>query len=95
LRRLSKVRVSKDEDFKKILEDLKKDEKRGRKIKISEVLDMKEERKENKRKRQLRNDSKYRTKEYLKRADINEAVNILVDLIQIRTKNKVAKKEKS
>ncbi len=95
LRKLSKVRVTKDKDFKKILKELKEDEERGQKIKISEVLDMREERKENKKKRRLRNDSKYRKKEYLKRADVNEAVNILVDLLQIRAKdNSLAKKEK-
>lgn len=83
----SVARVEKNEDFKKILEDLKKAKERGKLIRVSEVLDdsKDKEKKEQKEKtKALRYGKKAeRDKEYLKRPEVVEAANILVDLIQV------------
>lgn len=87
LKEKSQARVDANEDFKKILEDLKKAKERGKLIRVSEVIsETKEaEKKEKKEKdRALRYGKKAdRDKEYLKRAEVQEAANVLVDLIQI------------
>ncbi len=78
----SVARVDKSEDFKKVLEEIKKSKERGKIIKVSEVLkDKNEKEKKEKAKKKLSKDEK--TKEYLKRADIQEASNVLMDLIQV------------
>ena len=82
LKEKSVARVEKSDDFKKIMEDMKKSKDKGKIIKVSEVLkDKNEKDKKDKAKKKLSKDE--RAKEYLKRADIQEASNILMDLIQI------------
>lgn len=81
LKEKSVARVEKSDDFKKVLEEMKKSKERGKTIKVSEVLkDKNEKDKKEKAKKKLSKDEK--TKEYLKRADIQEASNVLLDLIQ-------------
>ncbi|MEK6773668.1 MAG: S41 family peptidase [Bdellovibrionota bacterium] len=81
LKEKSHVRVEKSDDFKKVLEEMKKSKERGKVIKVSEVLkDKNEKDKKDKAKKKFSKDEK--TKEYLKRADIQEASNVLLDLIQ-------------
>ncbi|HRO66191.1 MAG TPA: hypothetical protein PL182_01355 [Pseudobdellovibrionaceae bacterium] len=83
----SQARVEKSDDFKKIKEDLVKAKERGKLIRVSEVMDetKEAEKKEKKEKdKTLRYGKKSdRDKEYLKRADVQEAANVLVDLIQL------------
>jgi len=82
LKEKSQVRVDKSDDFKKIIEEMKKSKERGKLIKVSEVLkDKNEKDKKEKAKKKLSKDDK--SKEYLKRADIQEASNVLLDLIQV------------
>lgn len=82
LKEKSQARVDKNEDFKKILEDLRKSKDKGKVIRVSEILKEKNE-KEKKAKAARYAKKEERIKEYLKRADINEAANVLVDLIQL------------
>lgn len=90
----SKARVDKNEDFKKIVEELAKAKKNGKIIKLSEVMKDKEKsEKEKEKKKSVRHNKAERDKEYLKRADILEATNVLLDLIEIEKPGKVAKKD--
>ncbi len=76
----SKDRVAKSEDFKKIIEDMKKAQERGQLIKVSEALkDKNEKDKKDKEKKKMSKDDK--VKEYLARADIVEASQVLSDLM--------------
>lgn len=80
LRERSETRVSQNTDFKKIVDELKKSKENGRLIKLADV--MKESEDKEKKKNGKRNQSKEeKSKEYLKRADIQEAANVLADLI--------------
>ena len=88
LRALSKIRVARSEDFKKIVEDIEKAKKKDRVIDVSEIL--KERTESEKKEKEVEKDQLgNRTKsdklaEYLKRADVQEAINIAVDLTAIR-----------
>ncbi len=73
-------RVSKNTEFKKIAEDLEKTKKSGKIIKVSEILKDKGE-KEKKVKNKRYADKKEKDQEYLKRPEIQEASNVLSDLI--------------
>ena len=76
----STERVAKNEDFKKITDELEKTKKLGKVIKVSEVLKEKGEKdKKVKKSRYAGKDEK--EKEYLKRADIQEASAVVADLI--------------
>jgi carboxyl-terminal processing protease len=84
LREKSVARVEKNEDFKKIEDELKKAKARGKLIKVSEVL---KDKNENKNKKEKEKVARYgnkdqKNKEYLKRPDINEATNVLLDLME-------------
>jgi carboxyl-terminal processing protease len=80
LKTRSSERVSKSEDFKKITDELEKTKKSGKVIKVSEVVKEKGEKdKKVKKSRYAGKDEK--EKEYLKRADIQEASDVLSDLI--------------
>lgn len=82
LKTRSEQRVSKNEEFKKIVDELEKTKKLGKTIKVSEVLkDKGEKEKKVKKARYAGKDEK--EKEYLKRADIQEASEVLVDLITL------------
>jgi len=82
LKARSTQRVSKSDDFKKITDELEKTKKSGKVIKVSEVLkDKGEKEKKVKKSRYAAKDEK--EKEYLKRADIQEAADVLTDLIDL------------
>ena len=86
LREKSKARVEKSEDFKKIVEELAKSKKNGKVIKVSEILDDKDKKeKKSKAKANKKLAKAERDKEYLKRADIEEASQVLLDLIQLES----------
>ena len=78
----SSERVSKNDDFKKITEELEKTKKLGKTIKVSEVLKEKGE-KDKKVKKTKYAGKDEKEKEYLKRADIQEAADVLTDLISL------------
>jgi len=75
-------RIAKNEEFKKIVDELDKTKKLGKTIKVSDVLKDKGE-KEKKVKKSRYADKNEKEKEYLKRAEIQEAANILGDLIML------------
>lgn len=82
LKEKADLRVAKSDDFKKIIEDLKKTKERGKLIKVSEIIKDKDEK--TKKEKALKNAAKeQRNKEYLKRADIQEAVSVAVDLVTL------------
>ncbi len=79
----SKLRVDKNAEFKKILDEAKKAEARGKVIKVAEVLkDKNEKDKKQKEKRTASRDQK--NQEYLKRPEIAEAANIAADLVGLQ-----------
>lgn len=88
----SKARVDKSEDFKKILEDLDKAKKNGKLIKLKEVLSKKDKEKAEKAKKSANLSKKEKDAEYLKRADINESINVLADLIDLQTVKQARRK---
>ncbi len=76
----SKMRVEKSAEFKKVVDEAKKAEDRGKIIKVAEVLkDRNEKEKKQKEKRAASKEQK--NQEYLKRAEIAEAANIAADLV--------------
>jgi carboxyl-terminal processing protease len=81
LKRKSEARVSKNADFKKIKDELEKSEKKGKMVTLAEILDDKEKKDEKDKKTKKSNDPKKKLEEYLKRADVNEAINILSDFV--------------
>ncbi len=84
LKQKSQARVSKNEEFTKIAKELKKSKEKGKIIKLAEALkDTKDKKDEIESKKNLNKDDK--TKEYLKRADIQEATNVAADLIALQT----------
>lgn len=82
LKTRSSERVSKNDEFKKITDELEKTKKLGKTIKVSEVLKEKGE-KEKKVKKSRYGKKDEKEKEYLKRADIQEASSVLTDLIAL------------
>ncbi|MGZ3805435.1 MAG: S41 family peptidase [Pseudobdellovibrionaceae bacterium] len=97
LREKSIARVEKSEDFKKIEDELKKAKARGKLIKVSEVLKDKSETKTKKEKEKaVRYGNKdLKNKEYLKRADVNEATQVLLDLIGVEESQPTSKQANS
>lgn len=85
LKEKSKARVDKSEDFKKIVEELAKTKAKGKVIKLSEMT--KEKEKKDKKKATKKASKEDKDKEYLKRADINEGVNVLLDLMEVSAKS--------
>jgi len=90
LRDKSKMRVEKNAEFKKINDEIEKAKVRGKTIKVSEILKDKNE-KEKKAKAIRAGGKEQRNKEYLKRADIQESVNILLDLINLESEDATSK----
>lgn len=84
----SKSRVEKSADFKKIVEELEKSKTRGKSIKVSESVKEKEKRETKKAQKNASKEEKQ--KEYFKRADIQEAMNVLTDLIQLEAAKPLA-----
>ncbi|MBK9323695.1 MAG: carboxy terminal-processing peptidase [Bdellovibrionaceae bacterium] len=97
LREKSAARVEKSEDFKKIEDELKKSKGRGKLIKVSEILKDKTETKSKKEKEKASRygNKEQKNKEYLKRADINEATNILLDLMGLEESHPTDKQASS
>tara|TARA_B110001454_G_C12723310_1_gene436561 strand:- start:43271 stop:45304 length:2034 start_codon:yes stop_codon:yes gene_type:complete len=83
LKEKSQARVEKNTEFKKIIEDLKKSKDKGKVIKVADILKEKDKNEKEKKKKKFSKDEK--TKEYLKRQDIQEASQVLLDLIQLQT----------
>ena len=79
--RLSNDSVSKNDEFKKIVDELEKTKKLGKVIKVAEVIKDKGEKEKKVKKSRYGVDKAEKEKEYLKRADIQEAANVLTDLI--------------
>lgn len=88
----SKDRVAKSEDFKKVIEELNKTKANGKMIKLSEVMTKEKKEKKEKEKAKKTLSKADKDKEYLKRADIQESINVLLDLIQIENAKTVANK---
>lgn len=86
----SKIRVDKDPEFKKIQEELAKTIAKGKTIKLSEAV--KEKDKKEKAKAAKTASKAEKDKEYLKRADLVEAGNVLADLMALESNKSVAKK---
>lgn len=90
LKKASAKRVSSNEEFKKIQTELEKNIAKGKVVTVAEVLDKKEETKENEKKRKSRQkDAKFRVAEYLKRPELTEATNVLADLVIAQQKQSV------
>lgn len=86
----SKVRVDKSEDFKKIVDELNKAKTKGKLVKLSEVVKDKDKKEKAKSAKNAKKADK--EKEYIKRADIIEAVNVLTDLMAVMNNKPVAQK---
>jgi carboxyl-terminal processing protease len=83
LKEKSTKRVAQSEDFKKIVDELNKTKARGKVIKLAEIT-AESKKKEKEKSKGLKNLSKQdKEKEYLKRADVQEAVSVLSDLMSI------------
>ena len=86
LAKRSKVRVDKDKDFKEIIEEKKKAKaEEGKGLVLGESLDDRKDKTEKYEKKKKLTD-KEKLAEYHKRSDVKEAVNVLVDLIDIKSK---------
>lgn len=81
LKSRSAERVGKNEEFKKITDELEKTKKLGKTIKIADVLKDKGEKEKKVKKSRYTSDKLEKEKEYLKRADIQEASDVLTDLM--------------
>lgn len=79
----STERVAKNDEFKKIVEEINKAKARGKVIRVSEVLKDKNEKEKKDKAKKTANKAK-KTEEYLKRPDVQEAENVLLDLIQLQ-----------
>jgi carboxyl-terminal processing protease len=80
----SKLRVAKSDDFKKIVDDLNKEKNRAKVIKVADAVKDKEKRDS---KKQIKNAAtETKEKEYLKRPEVQESINVLMDLLSLETK---------
>jgi carboxyl-terminal processing protease len=95
LKKKSEARVSKNEEFKKIKTELQKTIKKGKVVTLEDILDDKEKQKEEKEKKAVKNDPKKRLEEYLKRPDVNEAVDIMMDWLVANPKDNVVAQKNS
>jgi carboxyl-terminal processing protease len=86
LKKRSLARVSNDKDFQEIVEEVKKAKaEEGKGILIGETLDDRKDKKDEfEKKKKLT--AKEKLDEYHKRADVREAMNVLVDLIDLQKK---------
>jgi carboxyl-terminal processing protease len=83
LKTRSQARVSKNTEFQKIVENLKKNKEKSKAIKLADALkDTKEKKVEADSKKNQSKDDK--AAEYAKRADIQEAVNVAADLLALQ-----------
>lgn len=78
----SSHRVAASEDFKKIIDELSKTKEKGKLIKLSETSKDKEKKE---KARAIKNAGREeKEKEYFKRADVQEALNVLTDLMSLQ-----------
>lgn len=88
LRNFSEIRIAHSDDFKKILEDIKKAKEKDHLVELEESFDQLVE--NDKKSKNLERDElgnlkkEQRVAEYLKRADIKEAINVAGDLVALR-----------
>jgi carboxyl-terminal processing protease len=83
LRARSEIRVARNADFQKITEELKKSKDKNKIIKLSEALkDTKEKKGEADQKKNMSKEEK--AADYAKRADIQEAVSVVADLLALQ-----------
>ncbi|MBC7742853.1 MAG: PDZ domain-containing protein [Bdellovibrionaceae bacterium] len=82
-------RVAKNDEFKKIADELEKTKKLGKTIKVSEVIKEKGD-KDKKIKKTRYAGKEEKEKEYLKRADIQEASDVAADLIMLTAGKELA-----
>ncbi len=75
-------RVAKNDEFKKIVDELEKVKARGKLIRVSEVLKDKNEKDKKDKAKKTASKAK-KNEDYLKRPDIQEAESVLLDLIQL------------
>lgn len=81
----SVARVVKNEEFNKIIAELKKSKERAKVLKLADALkETKDKKDEQDKKKELSKEEKLA--EYLKRADIQEAANVAADLLEARKK---------
>ncbi|NUN06734.1 MAG: carboxy terminal-processing peptidase [Bdellovibrio sp.] len=83
LKERSSERVAKNDEFKKIVDELNKAKARGKIIRVSEVLKDKNEKEKKEKSKKTASKAK-KNEEYLKRPDIQEAESVLLDLIQLQ-----------
>ncbi|MFK8139049.1 MAG: S41 family peptidase [Bdellovibrionales bacterium] len=79
LRLGSQKRVGKSEDFKKVLKDIEESQNKKKTMKVSEIFQESEKKKEDDKPKSKAE----KEKEYLKRADVQEAINIAIDYVKI------------
>lgn len=85
LKKRSEDRVSKDKEFITLKEKIAKKAKESKEIVLEDSFkDMKDKKSENDKKKKYTDAEK--KAEYLKRADINEAVNVAVDMVDFKNK---------
>jgi carboxyl-terminal processing protease len=78
----SEKRIATNEDFKKVLTNIKKsEEEKNKPVKVSEIIKDKDKATEAENKKKNRLSAEQKKKEYLKRADVVEAGNVLAELI--------------
>lgn len=83
LKQKSQVRVSKNEEFQKIVAELKKSKDKGKTIKLAETLkDSTKKKEEAEAKKNLSGEEKIA--DYMKRPDVQEAANIVADLMELQ-----------
>jgi carboxyl-terminal processing protease len=95
LRERSLARVKANPEFTKIVEERAKTQESGKRIRVAEILsnEKKNDREKARRSRSRSRPTDEREAEYLKRPDIQESLNILVDLIDVKSSAKVARKD--
>ncbi|MEI7974327.1 MAG: carboxy terminal-processing peptidase, partial [Bdellovibrio sp.] len=81
----SKMRVAADPEFQKISEELKKAQAQGKLIKVGDAVKDKEKKEKAKALRTAKKED--REKEYLKRPEIRESIQVLMDLIELGEKD--------
>ncbi len=88
LKKKSLARIAKDKEFKEIVEERKKLEKKSHAITVGEIISSKKESEEKRDKDEdkkgIASKAKKREK-YLKRADVLEAVNIMFDFVKVKS----------
>lgn len=95
LRKNSQARVAKEKKFQDILKELKESKGKEKVIKIAEIIDgpsdkdKKKKEEENKKKRKKRLTKAEKHKEYMERADVNEAIQIAAELANLHMGSKV------